>query len=140
AESLQVSRVWHLRIPAASDEDDVYVLCGQSNTEGEGRTAELPTRLRGALPDCRIWNPFASAWQQLLAGVNNMTLPNPSWCGPELALAARLGARARGANGCPAFLVKFAVLQTALGPFAGPCNEWAPRAGDLYPLLREHLA
>lgn len=132
--NLQLSPVRALQVPRHGAPARVLVLFGQSNAEGYADRHALPTELRVSLPEARVWNEAAGRWEALLAGRNNTTLQVPGWCGPEMTLVDALTA-----SGEPVWLVKFAVGQTALGPLAGPWNEWAPASQELYAELMRRV-
>lgn len=116
-----------LRVPALDEEADVLIAFGQSNMAGQASLAELPFAHRIPNPAVRIWQHADATWPALTAGVNNTTLPQPGWVGPELALTRNLLAGER-----TLWLCKCAIGQTSLGPTPGPWNEWGCRAGELY--------
>jgi len=129
--NFNTSGVEQLTVPGR--EVDVVILFGQSNAEGYAECASLPAWLGdpAGLFCARIWHirPSGSNFAVLTAGVNNTTIGNPAWCGPEMSMM-RVLVQMRPSRFV--YLVKFAVGETTLGPKPGPFNEWAPSAGELY--------
>ncbi|MCA8973531.1 MAG: hypothetical protein KDC98_02365 [Planctomycetes bacterium] len=125
--TISVSPVGHLTVPALEQVADVFILFGQSNAEGYANVHDLPANLFATMPEARTWNENVGSWQPLMPGVNNTTLHNPNWCGPEMTLAEALTG-----GGNVVYLFKFAVGQTSLGPTPGPWNEWGAAANELY--------
>ena len=132
--ALQVTPARSLRMPAVGDAADLVVLFGQSNAEGSAALTELPVALRGPLPNLRIWNDVAAAWQPVEAGYNNQLFPLVPRVGPEMGMA-----EAAALLPSPTWLVKFAVAQSSLGPTPGPWSEWGAAAGELLPELLRRI-
>lgn len=133
-QSLQVTRVLPMQVPATGSHADLVVLFGQSNAEGHADTADLPNGLQGPQPRLRIWNDYTSAWEALHAGRNNQLIPDVPRFGPEVGFCI-----AANSATAPIWLVKCAVSQSSLGPMPGPWNEWGPAAGELYPELLRRI-
>lgn len=132
--SVRPSPLRTVRFARAGDAADVVLLFGQSNAEGHAPLDGLPEALRGPLPRVRIWNAYTSRFEPLEAGANNMLTPNVPFAGPELGIAA-----AAEHDAAPVWLCKLALPATSLGPLEGAGNEWAPSAGELYPVLLARL-
>lgn len=133
--ALQATPAHSLRMPAVGDVADLVVLFGQSNAEGSAALAELPVALRGPLPNLRVWNDVAAAWQPLEGGYNNQLFPLVPRVGPEMGMA-----EAAALLPSPTWLVKFAVAQSSLGPTPGPWSEWGAAAGELLPELLRRIS
>lgn len=138
AANFRTSQVAEMTVPGR--EVDMVILFGQSNAEGYADRTALPVDLGDptGLFHARIWQvqPTGSRFAVLTAGVNNTTIGNPAWCGPEMSLLQELTGTRQSRF---VYLLKFAVGETTLGPKPGPFNEWAPSAGELYSELLRRL-
>jgi iduronate 2-sulfatase len=82
----------------AAADIDVYLLAGQSNMDGRGKTTELDAALQAPMSNAQIWyrNPLADSmgWKPLAPGFSippghKTGLPGPTF-GPELSFATAL--------------------------------------------------
>ncbi len=82
----------------AAADIDVYLLAGQSNMDGRGKTTELDAALQAPMTNAQIWyrNPLADSagWKPLAPGFgippgHKNGLPGPTF-GPELGFATAL--------------------------------------------------
>jgi hypothetical protein len=111
---------------APKDEVQMFILAGQSNTEGLGVNTELKAPLDKPQSGIQIWMDNEKGLQPLAPGFGHV----PSWFGSELTLGRTLKPALGGSE---------IVIVKAGYSGANLAVDWNPKTGQWYGVLKEKI-